>query len=247
MPAAAATVEGRFETSFVEHAYIEPEAGFAVPRRRADGGLRLHAGALHGPRRDRPRARRRAVASAHPADRLRRRLRRQARRLDPAAARGRRARHRRAGAHRLQPHRIDGLDHQAASRKDLGEGLRRCATAGSPPSRCRRISTPAPMPPGARRWRTACRCTRPGPTSVPNAWNRTRAIYTNDTPAGAFRGFGVPQAAIANETLMDDLAEAARPRPLANPPHQCARPRRHDAVGAGAARTPPACRNASMR
>ena len=32
-------------------------------------------------------------------------------------------------------------------------------------------------------------------------------IYTNDTPAGAFRGFGVPQAAIAHETLMDDLAE----------------------------------------
>jgi CO/xanthine dehydrogenase Mo-binding subunit len=35
----------------------------------------------------------------------------------------------------------------------------------------------------------------------------TRAVYTNDTPAGAFRGFGVPQAAIAHETLMDDLAE----------------------------------------
>ena len=42
---------------------------------------------------------------------------------------------------------------------------------------------------------------------MPSVWNRTRAIYTNDTPAGAFRGFGVPQAAIANETLMDDLAE----------------------------------------
>ncbi|HSR80236.1 MAG TPA: molybdopterin cofactor-binding domain-containing protein, partial [Hyphomicrobiaceae bacterium] len=35
----------------------------------------------------------------------------------------------------------------------------------------------------------------------------TRAVYTNATPAGAFRGFGVPQAAIAHETLMDDLAE----------------------------------------
>ncbi len=29
--AAAATAEGRFETGFVEHAYIEPEAGFAEP------------------------------------------------------------------------------------------------------------------------------------------------------------------------------------------------------------------------
>lgn len=46
-----------------------------------------------------------------------------------------------------------------------------------------------------------------GPYRVPHVWNRTRAILTNDTPAGAFRGFGVPQAAIAHETLMDDLAE----------------------------------------
>ncbi|MCX7326231.1 MAG: molybdopterin-dependent oxidoreductase [Hyphomicrobiales bacterium] len=45
-----------------------------------------------------------------------------------------------------------------------------------------------------------------GPYKVPHVWNRTRAVYTNETPAGAFRGFGVPQAAIANETLMDDLA-----------------------------------------
>ena len=28
------TAEGTFETGFVEHAYIEPEAGYAVPRRR---------------------------------------------------------------------------------------------------------------------------------------------------------------------------------------------------------------------
>jgi CO/xanthine dehydrogenase Mo-binding subunit/aerobic-type carbon monoxide dehydrogenase small subunit (CoxS/CutS family) len=35
----------------------------------------------------------------------------------------------------------------------------------------------------------------------------TRAVYTNNPPAGAFRGFGVPQAAVAHETLLDDLAE----------------------------------------
>jgi aldehyde oxidoreductase len=46
-----------------------------------------------------------------------------------------------------------------------------------------------------------------GPYKVPHVRNRTRAIYTNDTPAGAFRGFGVPQAAIAGETLIDDVAE----------------------------------------
>ena len=46
-----------------------------------------------------------------------------------------------------------------------------------------------------------------GPYRVPHVRNSTRAIYTNDTPAGAFRGFGVPQAAIATESLVDDLAE----------------------------------------
>ncbi len=45
-----------------------------------------------------------------------------------------------------------------------------------------------------------------GPYGVPAVRCTSRAIYTNDTPAGAFRGFGVPQAAIAHETLMDELA-----------------------------------------
>ena len=46
-----------------------------------------------------------------------------------------------------------------------------------------------------------------GPYAVPHVSTRGRAYYTNGPPAGAFRGFGVPQAAIAHEALMDDLAE----------------------------------------
>ncbi|AVO43970.1 molybdopterin-dependent oxidoreductase [Phreatobacter cathodiphilus] len=46
-----------------------------------------------------------------------------------------------------------------------------------------------------------------GPYKVPHVRNATRAVHTNEVPAGAFRGFGVPQAAIAGETLIDDLAE----------------------------------------
>ena len=46
-----------------------------------------------------------------------------------------------------------------------------------------------------------------GPYRVPNVLNRARAIYTNGPIAGAFRGFGVPQAAIAHEALYDELAE----------------------------------------
>ncbi len=48
-----------------------------------------------------------------------------------------------------------------------------------------------------------------GPYRVPHVRNRSRAVYTNETPAGAFRGFGVPQAAIAQEALFDTLAEKA--------------------------------------
>ncbi len=46
-----------------------------------------------------------------------------------------------------------------------------------------------------------------GPYVVPHVTAATRAIYTNNPPSGAFRGFGVPQAAIAHEALMDMLAD----------------------------------------
>lgn len=46
-----------------------------------------------------------------------------------------------------------------------------------------------------------------GPYFVPHVVARGRAIFTNDPIAGAFRGFGVPQAAIAHEAMLDDLAE----------------------------------------
>ena len=46
-----------------------------------------------------------------------------------------------------------------------------------------------------------------GPYVVPAVRATTRAIYTNGPIGGAFRGFGVPQAAIAQEALLDDVAE----------------------------------------
>jgi CO/xanthine dehydrogenase Mo-binding subunit/aerobic-type carbon monoxide dehydrogenase small subunit (CoxS/CutS family) len=53
-----------------------------------------------------------------------------------------------------------------------------------------------------------------GPYAVPNVLCTTAAIHTNGPPAGAFRGFGVPQAAIAGEALMDMLAAQLRLDPL---------------------------------
>jgi len=47
-----------------------------------------------------------------------------------------------------------------------------------------------------------------GPYLTPNYKATTRAIHTNGPPSGAFRGFGVPQAAILQELIYDDLAAA---------------------------------------
>src|SRR5207253_4834546 len=47
-----------------------------------------------------------------------------------------------------------------------------------------------------------------GPYVVGAVRAEGRAIYTNETPSGAFRGFGVPQAVIATETLLDELAQS---------------------------------------
>ena len=46
-----------------------------------------------------------------------------------------------------------------------------------------------------------------GPYDVPNAKADCYAMYTNNPPAGAFRGFGVTQSAFAIESMMDMLAE----------------------------------------
>ena len=48
-----------------------------------------------------------------------------------------------------------------------------------------------------------------GPYFTPNITASARAIHTNGPVSGAFRGFGVPQAAVWQETLYDRLAEAA--------------------------------------
>jgi CO/xanthine dehydrogenase Mo-binding subunit len=47
-----------------------------------------------------------------------------------------------------------------------------------------------------------------GPYEIPNVKVDTYAVYTNNLPNGAFRGFGGPQGAFAAETQMNRLAEA---------------------------------------
>ena len=205
---AAHTAEGTFETSFVEHAYIEPEAGFA---RRAGTRVEIHA-CTQAPMMDRDEVSRvlglpredvrivptacgggfggkldvavqpmLAVAAWH----LDRPVRCVYERIESMASTTKRhpasirARASCDAAGRLVSYEFDG---------DFNTG----AYASWGPTVAGRVPVHAS-----------------GPYRVPHVKNDARAIYTNGTPAGAFRGFGVPQAAIAHEALFDDLAEKA--------------------------------------
>ena len=53
-----------------------------------------------------------------------------------------------------------------------------------------------------------------GPYRIANVRALTRAVLTNDAIAGAFRGFGVPQSTLLNERLVDEIAERLGEDPL---------------------------------
>ncbi|ATW27859.1 xanthine dehydrogenase family protein molybdopterin-binding subunit [Candidatus Formimonas warabiya] len=53
-----------------------------------------------------------------------------------------------------------------------------------------------------------------GPYRIPNVIIDGKAVYTNHLPAGAFRGFGVPQVTAGIEQAIDKLAKAAGFDPL---------------------------------
>src|SRR6516164_4097169 len=54
-----------------------------------------------------------------------------------------------------------------------------------------------------------------GPYDIENVWIDSYALYTNMTPAGALRGFGLPQLAFAYESHTDMVARALNLDPLA--------------------------------
>lgn len=63
-----------------------------------------------------------------------------------------------------------------------------------------------------------------GPYYIPNIKVDTYTVYTNNVPSGAFRGFGVPQAAFAHESQMDLLAEKLGMSPVDIRLLNCLRP-----------------------
>jgi CO/xanthine dehydrogenase Mo-binding subunit len=54
----------------------------------------------------------------------------------------------------------------------------------------------------------------PGPYEIPNVWVDAIAVYTNNTPSGAFRSFGAFQSEFATEAMLDVVAERLGMDPL---------------------------------
>jgi aldehyde oxidoreductase len=203
---ADAVVEGEYETGFVEHAYIEPEAGFA---RRVGDGIEVQA-CTQAPYMDRadiakilgiaPEAVRvipTAVGGGFGAKLdlsvqpfvalaawiLRQPVRMVYSRHESVVSTTKRhpaSIHLRAGA--MRDGKLTAMDFAA----DFNTG----AYSSWGPTVAARVPVHAS-----------------GPYYVPHYRALTRAVHTNLVPAGAFRGFGVPQTAIAQEQLYDDLAD----------------------------------------
>ncbi len=77
-----------------------------------------------------------------------------------------------------------------------------------------------------------------GPYRVDDVWVDSYAVYTNVTPAGGFRGYGVPQVAWAYESQLDEIASALRLDPARAPAAQPAARRRPVLHRPGAGRPP---------
>ncbi|MGK3142519.1 molybdopterin cofactor-binding domain-containing protein [Pantoea sp. C2G6] len=61
-------------------------------------------------------------------------------------------------------------------------------------------------------WRSSVQAA--GPYSIPNVRVDVTGVYTNNNYTSAYRGFGAPQVIFANESLMDEVAEALGLSPL---------------------------------
>jgi CO/xanthine dehydrogenase Mo-binding subunit/aerobic-type carbon monoxide dehydrogenase small subunit (CoxS/CutS family) len=197
-------VEGEFETGFVEHACIEPEAGFA---RRVGDQIEVQA-CTQSPYMDRADI---AKLLGIPVEAVR---------IIPTAVGGgfgtkldlsvqtfvalaawRLRRPVRMVYSRTESIMCTTKRHPARMR---------CRAGASKDGRLLALDFTADFNTGAySSWGPTVAARVPvhasGPYVVPHYRALTRAVHTNIVPAGAFRGFGVPQMAIAQEQLYDDL------------------------------------------
>lgn len=205
---------GQFRTPFVEHAYIEPEAGYAVPTE--NGGVEVYA-STQTPYMDREEVAN-VLGIAHEQVRIRPsacgggfggKLDQSVQPLVALAATilGRPV--------RLVYRRTESM---ASSTKRHPAVIEAHATA-TRDGKLASYAFKGDFDTGAyASWgptvagRVPVHCM--GPYRIPVVHADSRAILTHKQPSGAFRGFGVPQAALAHETLMDELAEGCGLDPL---------------------------------
>ncbi|MBE0619794.1 MAG: molybdopterin-dependent oxidoreductase [Burkholderiales bacterium] len=202
----AAVAEATFETGFVEHAYIEPEAGWAL---RIGDRLEIHV-TTQTPYMDRDEM---ALVM---------KLAREQIRIVPTACGGGFG-----GKLDLSVQPLIGVaawllgkpvacvynrpESMAASTKRHASRVRiksGCDAGGKLVA----VETEADFDTGAyASWGPTVATRVPihasGPYFVPHVTARGRAFFTHCHPSGAFRGFGVPQGAIAHEAMMDELAD----------------------------------------
>ena len=201
----AAVADGRFTTSFVEHAYIEPEAGWAE---RVGDRIELHV-TTQTPYMDRDET---AHVLRVPPDRVR---------IVPTACGGGFGGKLDLSVQPLLAVAATLVDRPVALVYERPESM--ASTTKRHPAeifakfgcdaegRLLACSVDADFDTGAyASWGPTVAGRVPvhamGPYRVPAVATRGRAFLTNAPPAGAFRGFGVPQVAIAHEALLDDLA-----------------------------------------
>jgi aldehyde oxidoreductase len=199
-------VDAEYETGFVEHAYIEPEAGFA---RRVEDGIEIQA-CTQSPYMDRSDIA--AILAIRP-ERVR---------IIPTAVGGGFGSKLDlsvqpflavAAWHLLKPVRMvySRTESMVSTTKRHPARIRLCGGCGKD-GKLVALDFSADFNTGAySSWGPTVAARVPvhasGPYYVPHYRALTRAVHTNLVPAGAFRGFGVPQTAIAQEQLYDDLAD----------------------------------------
>ena len=205
MAEADAVVEGEFETGFVEHACIEPEAGFA---RRVGDQIAIQA-CTQSPYMDRADI---AKLLGIPAEAVR---------IIPTAVGGgfgtkldlsvqpflALAAWQLRRPVRMVYSRIESI--MCTTKRHPAR--MRCRAGATKDGKLLALDFAADFNTGAySSWGPTVAARVPvhasGPYAVPHYRALTRAIHTNIVPAGAFRGFGVPQMAIAQEQVYDDLA-----------------------------------------
>ncbi len=199
------TAEGTFETRFIEHAYIEPEAGFADWK---DGRVEVHGG-TQAPHMNRDSL---AEILGLPLEAIR---------IVPTAVGGGFGSkldisfqpHVALAAMKLKrPVRVAySRSESMASTTKRHPGLMRVRAGAKKDGRLSGFAFEGTFNTGAySSWGPTVANRVPvhagGPYAHADYVARAEGVHTNCVPAGAFRGFGVPQAAIAQEAVFDDLA-----------------------------------------